>query len=150
MFLTGIYFIIQLVLPIRHYFIKDSVLWTEEGHRMSWRMMLRSRAGKIKFKLVNKETKASTFVNLDDYLSSKQGRRIAAYPDFIWQFAQRLKKEYAEKGEAISVSALNSKVSINGKPYRAFIDPKVDLASEQWSHFGHHEWILPSNLQKAD
>ena len=39
----GIYFAIQLLLPIRHYFIKDDVLWTEEGHRLSWRMMLRSR-----------------------------------------------------------------------------------------------------------
>ncbi|MEP3207965.1 MAG: HTTM domain-containing protein [Maribacter sp.] len=144
LFLVGIYFIIQLVLPIRHYFIKDDVLWTEEGHRMSWRMMLRSRTGMIKFKVVNTDTKASTFINLDDYLSRKQGRRIAAYPDFIWQFAQRLKKEYAEKGEVVSVYALNSKVSVNGKPYRAFIDPKVDLANESWNHFGHHQWILPS------
>jgi len=140
-----IYFSIQLVLPVRHYFITDAVLWTEEGHRMSWRMMLRSRAGTITFNVVNKETKVSTFVNLDDYLSRKQRLRIAAYPDFIWQFAQRLKKEYAKKGEAISVYALNSKVSINGKPYRAFIDPKVDLANEPWNHFGHNNWILPSN-----
>lgn len=144
LFLAGIYFVIQLVLPIRHYFIQDDVLWTEEGHRMSWRMMLRSRTGMIKFQVVNTETKAATVINLDDYLSRKQGRRIAAYPDFIWQFAQRLKKEYADKGEVVSVYALNSKVSVNGKPYRAFIDPKVDLASESWNHFGHHQWILPS------
>ncbi len=143
--LGSIYFIIQLVLPIRHYFIKDNVLWTEEGHRMSWRMMLRSRTGTIKFNVVNEETKASSFVNLDDYLSKKQKKRIAAYPDFIWQFAQHLKKKYAEKGETVSVYAVNSKVSINGKPYRAFIDPKVNLANETWKHFEHHEWILPSN-----
>jgi len=142
--LGGIYFIIQLVLPIRHYFIKDDVLWTEEGHRMSWRMMLRSRAGTISFKVVNKETKVSSLIKLDDYLSRKQNRRIAAYPDFIWQFAQRIKKEYAEKGEHVAVYAQNSKVSINGKPFRAFIDPKVDLANEPWHHFKHNEWILPS------
>lgn len=144
--LGSIYFIIQLALPVRHYFIKDDVLWTEEGHRLSWRMMLRSRTGKLNFNIVNKETKASTTVNIDAYLSKKQRRRIAAYPDFIWQFAQHLKKEYAEKGEAISVYALNSKVSINGKPFRAFIDPKIDLANEPWNHFRHHEWILPSQL----
>ena len=122
---AGVYFIIQLALPIRHYFITDQVLWTEEGHRMSWRMMLRSRAGQLKFKITNTKTKTSSYVNIDDYLSQKQARRIAAYPDFIWQFAQHLKKEYAKNGEDISVYALNSKVSINGKPYRAFIDPKV-------------------------
>jgi len=143
--LGSIYFIIQLALPIRHYFIKDDVLWTEEGHRLSWRMMLRSRTGTANFKVVNKETKVATKINFDDYLSKKQRSRIAAYPDFIWQFAQHLKKEYAAKGENISVYVQNSKVSVNGKPYRAFIDPKVDLANEQWNHFGHHEWILPSN-----
>ena len=146
--IIGIYFIIQLILPIRHYFIKEGVLWTEEGHRMSWRMMLRSRGGTVTFEVVNKETQKTTRIKLDDYLSKKQARRIAAYPDFIWQFAQHLKKEYAENGEDVSVFALNSKVSINGKPYRAFIDPKVDLANETWSHFKHHEWILANQSKE--
>jgi len=142
--LGGIYFLVQLLLPIRHHLIKDEVLWTEEGHRLSWRMMLRSRGGTVKFKVTNKENGESSFINLDDYLSKKQKRRIAAYPDFIWQFAQHLKNEYAKKGENISVHALNSKVSVNGKPYRAFIDPKVDLANAEWDYFWHNEWILPS------
>ncbi len=75
-------------------------------------------------------------------------RKIAAYPDFIWQFAQILKQDYAANGDNISVYAVNSKVSINGKPYKAFIAPKVDLAHEKWDHFGHHEWIFPSDNKK--
>lgn len=141
--LGGIYFLVQLALPLRQHFITDDVLWTEEGHRLSWRMMLRSRSGTMQFKVVEKGGK-SEIVDLDDYLTKKQKRRIAAYPDFIWQFAQHLKKEYAEKGIAISVYALNSKVSINGRPSRAFIDPKVDLANVKWDYFWHNEWILPS------
>ena len=144
----SIYFLLQLILPLRHYFIKDDVLWTEEGHRMSWRMMLRSRSGKIQFKVLNHENNESKIINLDDYLTRKQKQKIAAYPDFIWQFAQHLKKEYALKGKNISVFAQNSKVSINGRPYRAFIDPKVDLANVNWDHFKHHDWILPSALTK--
>lgn len=139
----GIYLMIQALLPIRHHFIKDDVLWTEEGHRLSWRMMLRSRTGKIQFKVVNKADGAAYMVKLKDHLSKKQLRKIAAYPDFIWQFSQYLKKEQKKKGNSVSVYAVNSKVSINGKPYKAFIDPKVDLANETWDHFGHHEWILP-------
>ncbi|SIT06810.1 Vitamin K-dependent gamma-carboxylase [Zobellia uliginosa] len=142
--LGGLYFLVQLALPIRHHFIKDDVLWTEEGHRLSWRMMLRSRSGSIKFQVVDKENGEKTTINTKDYLTKKQQRRIGGYPDFIWQFAQRLKKEYAEKGKDIAVYALNSKVSVNGKPYRAFIDPTVDLASAKWNYFGHNEWILPS------
>lgn len=140
----GLYFLIQLLLPIRHHIINDDVLWTEEGHRMSWRMMLRSRRGKIDFQVVNNDTKERTQINLDDYLTKKQKGRIAAYPDFIWQFAQRLKKEFARKGEDVAVYAQNSRVSINGKAYRAFIDPKVNLANEPWNYFWHNTWILPS------
>jgi len=142
--LGAIYFLIQLLLPVRHHFIKDDVLWTEEGHRLSWRMMLRSRSGKIKFKVVNKKSGETTQVNLNDYLTKKQNRRIGSYPDFIWQFAQRLKKEYVEKGESISVY-VTSKASVNGKPYKAFIDPNIDLANTPWNYFWHNEWILPNN-----
>ncbi|WP_394747567.1 HTTM domain-containing protein [Spongiimicrobium salis] len=142
---TGLYFIIQLGLPVRHHFIQDDVLWTEEGHRLSWRMMLRSRTGRVQFKVVDPKTKATDVVNLDTYLTKKQQRRVAAYPDFMWQFAQHLKKEYAAKGKTIEVY-VKSRVSINGKPYRQYIDPEVDIANVPWNHFGHHDWILPSPL----
>lgn len=143
----GIYFIVQLALPVRHYFFKDAVLWTEEGHRLSWRMMLRSRRGKANFKVVNNENGNFEFADTKKYLSKKQRPRVAAYPDFAWQFAQRIKKEYAEKGENVSVYAIDSKISINGRPYRPFLDPDVDLANEEWDHIRHHDWILPSNLE---
>ena len=105
--------------------------------------MLRSRGGTVTFQVVDKDTGNAEKIDLKEYLTNKQLRRIATYPDFIWQFAQRLKKEYAEKGKTISVYALNSRVSINGKPYRAFIDPKVDLAAAKWNYFWHNPWILP-------
>ena len=143
----GIYFLIQLLLPVRHYFIRDEVLWTEEGHRLSWRMMLRSRRGKVNFKVVNTKTGNSTIVDVNKYLSKKQKPKVASHPDFAWQFAQYLKKEYAEKGEIVAVYAKNSKISINGRPYRPFLDPEVDLAHEEWNYFEHSQWILPSHLE---
>src|SRR5690606_388098 len=83
-----LYFSVQLVLPVRHFFIKDDVLWTEEGHRMSWRMMLRSRSGIISFRIMNKATGDINTVDLDAYLTKAQKNRLGSYPDFIWQFAQ--------------------------------------------------------------
>ena len=145
--ILGSYFLIQLVLPIRHYFINDDVLWTEEGHRMSWRMMLRSRTGITSFKVVNSTTQNSFLVNLDDYLTKAQKNKISCYPDFMWQFTQRLKQEYKEKGEEISVY-VNSRVSVNGKPYQQFIDPEIDLGKVSWNHLKHNQWILPSQQQQ--
>lgn len=139
----GVYFLIQLVLPLRHHFFKDDVLWTEEGHRLSWRMMLRSRGGSISYKVVDTQTNDTTNIKLNDYLTKKQQQRVACYPDFTWQFAQHLKKEYAKKGGSIQVF-VKSKVKINQEPYRQFIDPNTDLASVPWKHFAHNDWILPS------
>ncbi len=143
--LFAVYFIIQIALPLRQHFIKDNVLWTEEGHKMSWRMMLRSKAAHISFKVKDKKANKMIFVKLDDYLSKKQKRVISTHPDVMWQFAQRLKKEYAEKGQDISVF-ITCNLSVNGRPYEKYIDPEVDIASVTWSAFKHSEWILPSKL----
>lgn len=139
----GIYFLVQIALPLRHHFFKDDVLWTEEGHRLSWRMMLRSRGGRITYKVVNPKTKDTIKIDLDKYLTKKQRRRVTCYPDFIWQFAQHLKMEYAKKGESIQVF-VDNKVRVNQGSYKQFIDPKVDLANVPWKHFAHNDWILPS------
>ena len=139
----ALYFVIQLVLPIRHWFIKDDVLWTEEGHRLSWRMMLRSKSGITTYKVVDKDTGEEAIIKLDDFLTKKQKRIATTKADVMWQFAQRLKQIYAEKGKDVSVY-VDSKISVNGKPYKKFIDSEIDLADVKWDAFNHHDWILPS------
>lgn len=142
----GVYFTVQLVLPLRHLAIKGDVLWTEEGHRLSWRMMLRSRQGLAEFTVVDKATQEKHQVDLGQYLSKKQQRKVGCYPDYIWQFAQHLKKEYQAKGKDVGVY-VSAKVKVNKGPWGTFIDPRVDLAAVPWQHFTHHEWILPQENQ---
>lgn len=141
--LGSVYFAIQIVLPLRHHFIPDDVLWTEEGHRLSWRMMLRSKSGYTNFKVVNTATNKTTPINLTQYLTKKQIRSVNYKPDFMWQFAQYLKKEYKKKGEDVQVF-VSAQVSVNGKPHQHLINEKVDLANIKWNVFKHNDWILPS------
>ena len=143
--ILAVWFIIQIGLPLRHWFFQDDVLWTEEGHRLSWRMMLRSKSGQTVFRVVDKDTKIMEYVDKTKYLSTKQLGAINSKPDLIWQFAQRIKREYAKNGKDVQVF-VDAKVRVNGRPYQQLIDPKVDLGSEEWHHFKHHDWILPSNL----
>jgi hypothetical protein len=144
-FSSTAFLLIMLLLPLRHWVIQDDVLWTEEGHRLSWRMMLRSRSGSGIFYVVEKDSGKKTAVLLSDYLSPKQQLSVQSKPDFIWQFAQKLDKIYAQQGKEIEVYA-DLKVSINGRPRKQFTDPAVDLVKEKWSHFKHHHWIMPSPL----
>ena len=142
----SLWFIIQLLLPVRHWFIQDDVLWTEEGHRLSWRMMLRSKSGIIKFKVVDQQYPQDTIlIKTNEYLSDKQLRAMPTKPDLIWQFAQHLEQDYADKGQEVKIY-VDSKLSVNGRPYQPFIDPSVDLASVKWDHFKHAPWILPSPI----
>lgn len=135
------YFIIQILLPIRHWIIKGDVLWTEEGHRLSWRMMLRSRSGYTILKVIDKKTGAKLNYESMLRLTDKQYKMLCDKPDAIWQFAQRIKREYAKKGIEASVFA-DTFVSINGKPMKQLIDPSVDLAAAEWDYFFHNDWIL--------
>ena len=110
--------------------------------------MLRSRSGTARFQVINKETQQATHIDLDDYLTKKQRRKVCSYPDFAWQFAQHLKQEYAQKGEDVRVY-VNCRAKVNGSTLQPLIDPNVDLAAVPWKHFAHNEWILPRQPEKS-
>jgi len=139
----GLYFIVQAALPLRHHFFEDNVLWTEEGHRLSWRMMLRSKSGTISFKVIDKQTNKPIRIKLKDYVSKKQRRSLATKPDFIWQFAQRLKQKFEAEGKSVAIYA-TAYVRVNGKRRQKFIDSSIDLAAVDWHPLKHSAWILPS------
>ena len=135
------YFIIQLALPVRHYFIKGDVLWTEEGHRMSWRMMLRARSGYTEFKVRDNSTGEVFFYDLRRHLSAKQISFVGTKPDGIWQMAQYIKKEYKAKGKDVSIF-VDSKIAINHGDYKPLVNPETDFAKAKWDYFFHNEWVL--------
>ncbi len=137
--LLSLYVILQLFLPLRQYFIQGTPFWTEEAHKMSWRMMLRSNSGATFFKIVDDKT---TTIHKVKNLSPSQKRLINTNPSVIWQYAQVLKTEAAQKGKNIQVYAISRK-SLNGRPMQEFIDPTVDLANTKWKYFAHQPWIRP-------
>jgi vitamin K-dependent gamma-carboxylase len=139
----SIYFLIQIGLPIRHWAFHDDVLWTEEGHRLSWRMMLRSKNGLLTIYTEDKETGERNNYDYRKLLTKKQYRSVKAKPDLIWQLAQYIKQLEAIKGKDVAVYT-TTRVKVNGGEYFPLIDPKIDLAAEPWYPFRHHDWILPS------
>ena len=138
-FLIIPYLIIQLLLPLRHHFIEGDVLWTEEGHRLSWRMMLRERNGFIHIRIKDLKTGEESLYDYRKNLTDKQIQNLATKPDFIWQYCQYIKEEFNGKDIAIFI---NCKNSINRKEYKSLIDPKFDMAKAKWDYFRHNEWLL--------
>lgn len=139
--LLSLFIIWQVLTPLRHHFYTGDVVFTEEGHRMSWRMMLRSKRGISTFTIKDKNSDSTWTIKPDDYLLRYQSRNTSTRPDFIWQFAQHLKNKYKEKGYDVEVYA-KTYCSVNGRPQSLLIDPNVDLAAAKWLPFKHNNWVL--------
>lgn len=139
----GIYFAFQIGLPLRHWFFKDDVLWTEEGHRLSWRMMLRSKSGSLTVWVRDKDGGEKKQYDFGKLLGSKQHGSVATKPDIMWQLAQKIKAVEAEIGRDVSVY-MEAYVRVNRGKFHPFTDPTVDLAAEKWHPLKHSAWILPS------
>lgn len=138
------YFIIQLLLPVRHIFIKGDVMWTEEGHRLSWRMMLRSRGGDVSFKIIDKENGRELYYDLGNDLPKRHIQNMEICPDMIWQAAQYIKHKFSRQGIDVAVY-VTATSSINRGAKRLLINPDTDLAAAKWDYFFHNEWIILYN-----
>lgn len=137
-----IYFTFQAIYPARHFTIPGNVNWTEEGHRHSWRMMLRAKRSSIHFEVRDRDTGEKWKNYPHKELSKDQYRKLGKQPDMIWQYAQHLKKKYADEGKNVSVHA-KSRCGLNGRKLQQYIDPKVDLATVPWDHLRASSWIVP-------
>ena len=139
-----IYLAVQVALPLRHHLYEGEVLWNEEGHRLAWRMMLRSKSGTIHFRLEDVDTGEKWKVFPNEHLTPKQIRKMATRPPQIWQYTQYLKKLYAKEGKTVRIFA-ESHVRLNKRPRQRFVDNTVDFAQVKWHRFKHSDWILPLN-----
>lgn len=135
------FFLLQLALPLRHHLIEGDVLWTEEGHRLSWRMMLRQKQAYSVYRVVDRKTGRQLPFDLAAHLTPKQIGFVSFKPDGIWQMAQYIKTHFARQGVDVAVY-VTAMVSVNGEPYHSFVDNSVDLARADWNYFGHSDWIL--------
>lgn len=139
----------HLLFPFRHHYFEGNVAWTEEGHRYSWRMMLRSKNGSGYFNLKNLETGKSERVYPRKYLNTRQRRKLVTQPDMILQFAHFLAAEWKAKGvDSLEIYA-NIRINLNGRKYQRYIDQKVDLSKVEWSFYRESDWILPMESAKG-
>lgn len=137
----GILLGVHLFLPLRHHAINSEVAWSEEGHRYSWRMMLRSKTGYGTFKLVNKLDGTTVQIQPRDSLNSKQARKLFTHPDMILQYAHHLGDNYRAAGWDPAVY-VNIQAKLNHGKYHRYIDPNVDLMEIEWTWLRAKNWVL--------
>lgn len=136
----SIFVALQLWMPLRHFFIPGNVHWTEEGHRYSWHMKLRTKSSVNVF-FISDESNQKTKVNLDSYLTKRQQSEMGTHPEMMWQFAQYLKKENAKEGKEVEVTVA-SFCSLNNRPNQLFIKSDFNLAGLN-KYLSPADWIMP-------
>ncbi len=132
---------IQILLPFRYVFYPGNMLWTEEGFRWSWNIMLIEKAGFCEFQVEDKKTNKKWNEVPSDYLTKQQIKMMSTQPDMILQFAHYLKDINYRKGFNDIKITCECYVTLNGRPSQLFIDPNFDLTSVK-DDFSHKNWIL--------
>jgi Vitamin K-dependent gamma-carboxylase len=139
----SVYFFFQLLVPARFLLYPGKLLWTEEGYRFSWRVMLMEKGGTTFFHIVDPATGKRIEVNNRDFLTGYQERMMETQPDMMLQYAKILQKEYEKMGIPHAQVQVESYVTLNGTGSRLYIDSSVNLAAQKETLFGHKKWILP-------
>ena len=142
-----LFFAFQFLFPFRHWLYPGVVHWTEEGHKYSWHMKLRSKRGRVRFIIKDPDSNREFEIDPDDYLNSRQEGKMETRPDMILQFAHWLRDNYRAQGMTNVEVYAESWASLNGRDEQRLIDPDRDLAKVQWG-IGHSDWIVPLTAER--
>ena len=132
----------HLLFPMRYLLYLGNHLWTEEGYRFGWRVMLFEKAGTATFYVVDANTNKEGVVDNTDFLNPHQEKQMAMQADMILQYAQFLKKHYQERGVSVSKVRAEVYVTLNARPSQLLINPQENLLNlrDTWAT---KTWIKP-------
>lgn len=139
----GLFLLWQNLMPFRHWLYPGDVSWTEEGHRFSWHMKLRTKTGLIEFRANDADGNVlDGFTKPEAILNRRQQELLSERPDMILQYAKWIAEELRQQGhEGVEVRA-HSLAMLNGREPQLMIDPDVDLVKTPRTLW-HNDWIVP-------
>jgi hypothetical protein len=143
-YLFMVHFAVQVFLPLRHHFLYDNnILWTEEGYRFSWRVMLLEKEGMATFYVEDPTSERHWVVSNLEFLTPFQEKRMSIRPNHILQFAEHIATIYARRYDIeYPIVRAEVHVAMNGRVSQMLIDPTINLAAVS-RNAGQKKWILP-------
>lgn len=148
----GIFFLLQLILPIRFLVSGGEPSWTEVGQKFSWRMMHRHKEAELHFLYQPREAAAWLYRNPSKMPKNffDQNNSMKTHPWQILQYVRWLDRVLTENGFPDTQIKVISVVSLNRIPFQVMIDPTADLTEVSYSDLRCPDWIAPfdPNLRK--
>ena len=141
----GVFALVQVLLPLRHFLYPGNTHWTEQGHRFSWHLMLRTKSGTAVFRVHlpdGREERVEPYA----YLTPNQINKLTDSPDLLLQFAHLLAADYRRRGQSPVAIYCESWISLNGHPSQPLVSPSLNLLTVRRG-LGHYDWVLPGPRQ---
>lgn len=138
----GLYAFLQVAIPLRWLAYPGNTLWTEEGFRFSWKVMLLEKSGVLEYTVVEPGGKRS-ILPARQFLTPFQTRQASTQPDMILELAHVIAADYDARGRGPVQVFANARVGWNGRLAAPLVNPTVDLAREE-DTLAPKRWILPA------
>ncbi|OOQ61755.1 HTTM domain-containing protein [Mucilaginibacter pedocola] len=138
----GLYFLVQIAVPMRYLAYPGHLFWYEEGYRFSWRVMLMEKSGNTFFTVKEPSTGKSYEVDNREFLTPLQDKMMSTQPDMILRYAHHLADVYAQRGIKEPAVYAQVYVALNGERSRPFVDTTVNMAAQPLN-WRHYSWVLP-------
>jgi hypothetical protein len=140
--IIGVYFLLQIIIPLRFLAYPGQLFWYEEGYRFSWRVMLMEKSGNTFFTVKEPSTGKTYEVDNSQYLTPLQDKMMSTQPDMMLRYAHYLAGVYTKRGLKNPAVYAECHVALNGERSRLYIDTTVNLAMQPLS-WKHYNWVLP-------
>lgn len=138
----ALYGALQVAIPLRHHLYPGDGLWTEQGFRFAWKVMLVEKSGACELRAIDPTTGRRWVISPARYYTPVQAAMMATQPDLILQFAHAAAADLRGQGVATPRVYADCFVSLHGRPRARLIDPTVDLATAR-DALAPRPWIHP-------
>lgn len=134
--------LLNVALPLRHWFSQGNVRWNDDGYEWSWRVMLTDRTGFLEYEVTDPATGRRWTVPPELVLTEWQAAEAETRPQLALATAHLVAAEFAERGHDDVEVRADHHVAFNGRLHQRMIDPAVDLTEVSgWSPAA--DYVLP-------
>lgn len=140
------FFVLQLLLPFRGFFLPNDMDWTGIGKNFAWRMKVDTRPlEEFEFTVRHPQTGQVFPVHENTYVNPSQLLLLGNDVRAIAAFARFIREEAAQQGVPDGIVNARVVVRYNGRPPQLLVRSDVDLASVSYSPFQKLDWVVPLN-----
>ncbi len=139
-----VYFVFQILFPLRGFLLPNDMDWTTIGNRFAWRVKADNRKMEdFRFELLGQNSGEVAPVDVGTFVNSHQLTHVATDPRSIKVLAECIAQTARARGfQGVSGVRASIRLSYNGKAAQYFVEPGANLLSVAYSPWEKLDWLV--------